>query len=68
MELNPLKLYAKKLVVAVEPSVSLELLARLLLIYNRLYDSHNMIGTCRIKAATIEYKRTRENLLSFMDV
>lgn len=33
-----------------------------------MYDSHNMIGTCRIKAATIEYKRTRENLLSFMDV
>lgn len=33
-----------------------------------MHDSHNMIGACRIKAATIEYKRTRENLLSFMGV
>lgn len=32
-----------------------------------MYDSHNMIGTCRIKAATIEYKRTRENLLSLIE-
>lgn len=32
-----------------------------------MYDSHNMIGVCRIKAATAEYKRTRANLLSFME-
>lgn len=33
-----------------------------------MYDSHNMIGVCRIKAATAEYKRTRANLLAFMGV
>lgn len=33
-----------------------------------VYDSHNMIGVCRIKAATAEYKRTRANLLAHMGV
>ena len=32
-----------------------------------MYDSHNMIGACRIKAATAEYKRTRANLLTFIE-
>lgn len=30
------------------------------------HDSHNMIGECRIKAATIEYSRTHNNLIAFM--
>lgn len=30
------------------------------------YDSHNMIGVCRITAATIEYTRTHNNLIAYM--